>query len=730
MAKWWRSLLSARADSASRVLDEIRTLRAGFVLRDDESLKWVAKSVRRLPEMVALTAVVASRVLGLEMFDAQLEGALALAHGRVVEMQTGEGKTLAAVPAVAWYARAGGGVHVLTVNDYLARRDAEWMGEIYRWLGFSVGAVSQEQSLDERRTAYRRDITYASANEVGFDYLRDGLARYAHEQVLRPFAVAVIDEADSVLLDEARIPLVIAGGRVDPSAAAVDADRVVRHLRPQLHFAIEQMAHNVVLTPQGVSEVERLLGGSNLYDAGNLSVLTAVQDALHAHTLLHRDVDYLVQDSSVVSIDELKGRVVRDRRWPAGLQTALELKERVTRHRQGRVLGSITMENLIALYPLTCGMTGTASAQSAEFRELYDLEVEAIAPHRPVIRHDLADRGFATRAEKEEAVLEEIRARHRARQPVLVGTSSVQESERLSARLRDVPHSVLNARNEAAEAAIIARAGEAGAVTISTNMAGRGVDIRLGDTVAKLGGLHVIGTNRHESSRIDRQLRGRAGRQGDPGSSQFFVSRQDPLCVKYGEPARTPGLSDPRRLESLRPRRPRRAGPGTDDPVVSCGHFQRVAEGQSLECRLFLRKYESVVEGQRQRIAERRQRLLDGTIRSDSELNRIVALDTLDELWSDYLAVVSELRASTIWVSLAGGNPFREYLRTAHSMFQELTRTIDEETAVRIEHAKTHGIEPRERGATWTYLTTDEPFGTMTQRVMRQIAMMLFVLQR
>ena len=698
MRKWWRSLFPARAESATREMDEVRTLRDGFARLDDESLKRAARNATRLPEIVALTAVVASRVLGLQMFDAQLEGALALAHGRIVEMQTGEGKTLAAVPAVAWYARAGDGVHVLTANDYLAGRDAEWMRETYRWLGLSVAAVAQEMTPEERRLAYRRDITYASANELGFDYLRDGLAFHPDEQVLRPFAVAVIDEADSILLDEARIPLVIAAGTVEPSAVAVDADRVVRHLTPHVHFTSDQMARNVALTPQGVGEVERLLPCSNLYDAGHLNAVTAVQDALHAHTLLRRDIDYLVQDSTVLSIDELKGRVVRDRRWPGGLQTALELKEQVTRHRQGRVLGSITMENLIALYPEVCGMTGTTGAQAAEFRELYSLEVAVIAPNRPVIRRDDPDRGFATRAEKEDAVLDEIRRRHRSGQPVLAGTSSVEESERLSVRLHDVPHEVLNARNEDAEAALIARAGEAGVVTISTNMAGRGVDIHLGAGVAELGGLHVIGTNRHESTRIDRQLRGRAGRQGDPGSSQFFVSLEDPLLLKYAE------------------------GPGAQ--LSSCDHLQRVAEGQSLGCRLFLRKYETVVEGQRQQIADRRQRALTAQP-SASELERLVTLDTIDDLWSDYLTAVSEIRASTIWVSLGGGNPFREYLHTVHAMFQELTRTIDEEIVARLEHAATHGIEPRQRGATWTYLTTDEPFGTMTERLMRRLALML-----
>lgn len=701
MPQWWRSLIGRRRVSTPRELDHVRTLRDGFVHLDDETLGREARTASRLPEIVAVTAVVASRVLGLQMFDRQLEAALALAHGRIVEMQTGEGKTLAAVPAVAWYARAGNGVHVLTVNDYLAVRDAAWMGEIYRRLGLSVAAVGQDSTLEERRAAYRCDITYASANELGFDYLRDGLALEPYEQVLRPLAAAVVDEADSILLDEARIPLVIAGGTVEPSPVAIDADRVVRRLEPGHDFTVDQLAKNVVLTPKGAAHVERLLPCSNLYDADNLTALTAVQDALHAHTLLHRDVDYLVKDQLVQSIDELKGRVVRDRRWPAGLQTALELKEQVTRHRQGRVLGSITMENLIRLYPAVCGMTGTAAAQVTEFHELYGLDVAAIAPHRPVIRQDLPDLGFTTRAEKEEAVLSEIRKRHRSRQPVLVGTSSVDESERLSARLHDVPHQVLNARHEEAEAAIVARAGEADAVTISTNMAGRGVDIRLGAGVADLGGLHVIGTNRHESGRIDRQLRGRAGRQGDPGSSQFFVSRQDPLLLKYAD-------------------RP-------DTPLSSCDHLQRVADGQSLGCRLFLRKYESIVEGQRQHVAERRQRVLaDRQTRSPAE--RLITLETIDDLWADYLAVVSEVRASTIWVSLAGRNPFCEYLVTVHAMYQELMRSMDEEIAERVRSAAAGAWAPRQRGATWTYLTTDEPFGTMTERVMQRLAVRLYLM--
>jgi preprotein translocase subunit SecA len=698
MRAWWRSMFAGKT-AAQPEIHEVKRLQAEYAGLDDAALQQAARRASRLPEVVATTAVVASRVLGLQLFDVQLEGALALASGKIVEMQTGEGKTLAAVPAVVWYARSGRGVHVLTANDYLAGRDAAWMGEIYRWAGLEVAAVRQDMPPEARKGAYGRDVTYATANEVGFDYLRDQLALDPHEQVLRPFATAVIDEADSILIDEARIPLVIAGGTAERPAHAVRADPVVRRLIPHVHFTLEQSRRNVQLTPGGIDFVERALSSGNLFDARNLSLLTAVQDALHAHTLLTRDVDYLVQDDAVLSIDESKGRIVRDRRWPGNLQTALEIKEGVSRNRQGRILGSITIENLVNMYPAVCGMTGTAATQADEFREFYGFDVQVVPTNRPVIRIDQPDLFFETKADKEAAVVDEIRWLHDSGRPVLVGTSSVEESERLSRRLVDVPHQVLNARHEQAEAAIVERAGEYGVVTISTNMAGRGVDIRLGPGVADLGGLHVIGTNRHESRRIDHQLRGRAGRQGDPGSSQFFVSREDPLVVKYAD--NDPGLRTP------------------------CDALQRIAEGQSFDIRLFLRKYESLVEGQRLELLERRQAVLAGAQPCRSELERLITLATIDDLWSDYLAAANELRAGTIWFSLAGADPFRDYVRRVHAMFQEFTRTIDAEVPVRLERAAAVGADPRQRGATWTYLTTDEPFGSMTERAMRGLARMV-----
>jgi preprotein translocase subunit SecA len=702
MPGWWHSIVVGRRGADLNPVD-IRRLRDEHERLDDDALAaCVARATssddaNRAPaDVVAATAVVAQRTIGLRLFDVQLTAALALAEGRIVEMQTGEGKTLAAVPAIVWYARTHGGVHVLTANDYLARRDAAWMGPIYARLGLSVAAIQQSMDPEERRAAYRSDIVYATANEVGFDYLRDQLAREPGEQVLRPFAAAVIDEADSILIDEARIPLIIAGGEAPPSTDALRADALVRRLVPHRDFTIEQYGRTAQLTPYGVAIVERALACGNLFDAANYTMLAAVHEALHAHTLLTRDVDYLVKDDAVLSIDEAKGRIVRDRRWPATLQTALEIKEGVSRRRQGRILGSITIEHLVGLYPAVCGMTGTAATQADDFREFYGLEVEVMPTNRPMIRVDLADCCFDTLAEKEAAVAAEISRRHATGQPVLVGTASVEESERLSRRLADVRHHVLNARNEEAEAAIVASAGVRGAVTISTNMAGRGVDIRLGPGVTELGGLHVIGTNRHESRRIDHQLRGRAGRQGDPGSSQFFVSRQDPLMRKYGE--------------------------ADGSTCLAAEELQRIAEGQSFDIRLYLRKYESLLEGQRIAVAERRRGVLTGETQTGSELERIVTLTTIDEMWSDYLAAAGELRAGTIWMSLGGAEPFGDYVRRIHAMFQEFETALEAEIAVRVAQAEAHGVDSQHRGATWTYLTTDEPFGTMTTRALRGLA--------
>jgi preprotein translocase subunit SecA len=697
MRKWLHSLFSGSSENESteEQIARINHRRNQLASANDDDLGAAFRQSVDLLDTIAITAVVAARVLGLSMFDVQLQGSLAMANGKIAEMQTGEGKTLAAVPAVVWYARQNLAVHIMTANDYLARRDAEWMGGIYRFLGLSVGCIQQNSSTEDRKHAYACDVTYSTANEIGFDFLRDQLALYTQDQVHRPFGVALVDEADSILIDEARIPLVIAGGELDEEPLAHRVERVTRAFRRGLHFTVDDYERNIALTDTGIAAVEHAFRSGNLFREKNLALLTAVQDSLHAHTLLRRDVDYIVKNGEIESIDEFKGRVADNRRWPAGLQAAIEAKEGLELKQQGRILGSITLQNLIAMYSRVCGMTGTAATQTKEFKEIYKLDVEVIPTNRPVIRVDHPDELFRTKHEKEDALEEEVRTVHRTGQPVLVGTSSVEESERLSRRLRraNVPHQVLNARNDEQEAAIIARAGERGAVTISTNMAGRGTDIRLGEGVVNLGGLHVIGTNRHESRRIDNQLRGRAGRQGDPGSSRFFISLQDPLLVKYG--IETPLFRD--------------------DPEA----VQRVVEGQNLEIRKFLHQYESVVETHRQLIQARRQSLLDGTTPCSSENERLVSLTAIDDLWSDYLASIKELREGIHWISLGGGNPFYEYLNSVDDLFKELEAQIDEEIEERLAQVEAGELKPLERGATWTYLTSDQPFGTLSERFAR-----------
>jgi preprotein translocase subunit SecA len=511
--------------------------------------------------------------------------------------------------------------------------------------------------------------------------------------VHRPFAAAVIDEVDSILIDEARIPLVIAGGSNDESALAFLADQLVSALRGTVHYRVDTSGRNVGLTDEGIRIVENATGCHNLYEERNLPLLSAIQDALHAHALLHRDVDYLVKDGVIFMVDEFKGRTAQDRRWPAGLHTAIETKEDVAARPQGIILGSITLQHLAGLYPRICGMTGTAASSEIEFKTMYLLPVEPIPTNRPMIRIDHADAVFASKAEKEQAVLEEIRRAHAARQPVLVGTASIAESEKLSRSLADIPHHVLNAKNDEQEAAIVARAGQLSAVTISTNMAGRGTDIELGDGAAALGGLYVIGTNKHESRRIDDQLRGRAGRQGDPGCSRFFVSLEDDLMTKYGE---------------LNPRY-------SKDP----DNLQRLVEGQNLDLRIFLQKYEIPIEGQRHRIQTYRQKVLTGTQPCASELERIITLRTLDELWADYLGRVADFGSGVQWLSLGSRNPHHEYLRQVHQWFRELEAAIPREIKERLAEAESGGEQDyMERGAVWTYVTTDQPFGTWTQRTL------------
>lgn len=690
--KSFRSWFGTR--SVADEIQEIHRHQAELEKLDAPTLNHRFRQSEDLLEVVAIVALVASRVLGLQMFDVQLQGALALARGRIAEMQTGEGKTLACTPAVAWYARTGNGVHVMTVNDYLARRDALWMGGIYEFLGLSAGCIQQTMGNGERKAEYQRDITYATANEIGFDFLRDQIALRPEDQVHRPFHAAVIDEADSILIDEARIPLILAGGDADEEVIARQVDPIVRRLRRGVHFTLDEYGRNIALADEGIRVIESATRCGNLFAESNLALYTAVHNAIHAHDLLRRDVDYVVKDGSIESVDQFKGRIAQDRRWPAGLHTAIEAKEGVPFRRQGRVLGSITLQNLVALYPKICGMTGTAATQSQELHACYGLGVEVIPTNRPVVRTDEPDLVFDTKTAKEEAVVAEIRGVHASGQPILVGTSSVEESERLSVSLTcgpdPVPHVVLNARNEEEEAGIIARAGERAAVTISTNMAGRGVDIQLGEGVIELGGLYVLGMNRHESRRIDHQLRGRAGRQGDPGRSRFFISREDDLLVRHG-------------IQN-------------EKYHHDAESIQRLVEGQNLEIRKFLVKYEAVIEGQRQLIQERRQEILLSEL---PELDRVVSLATIDDLWSDHLAAITEIRSGVHWYAWGGRDPLHEYLTRVDSQYRALEDGLENEIAARLEEAREKGLDPSQRGATWTYLTTDRPFGEWSERILR-----------
>ncbi len=696
-------------------------------------------------EFFALVREASHRVLGLRPFDVQVLAAIALDAGHIVEMQTGEGKTLAAVMPAALNASLGKGVHVLTFNDYLARRDAEWMAPVYRMLGLSVGFVQQGMAREERVRAYLADVTYVTAKEAGFDHLRDLLATDPQLLVHRPFHFALVDEADSLLIDEARVPLVIAGSIGRETSRAPRLAALVASLTPGVHFDSDEYGRDVELTDAGIEQAERALGVGSLHGADNYRLLTELNCALHAHVLLRRDVDYIVRDGRIAVVDELTGRVVVDRHWPDGLQAALEAKEGLERQADGQILGTITLQHFLRGYPRLCGMTGTAQTASEELRSLYGRAVVVVPTHRPMIRVDRPDIVFTHRDAKERAVVEEIRRAHATGRPVLVGTLTVEESERLAARLRDagVTCQVLNARNDVMEASVIARAGSRGAVTISTNMAGRGTDIRLGGEreadhaqVAALGGLYVIGTNRHESPRVDFQLRGRAGRQGDPGESRFFISLEDDLLVRYGIEALIAGrVVTGKRDEPI------------DHPVIRAeiARAQRIIEGQNFEIRKTLSRYASVVEEQRREVMAARQALLHGDEILDAwrqsprwralvgEVGeaaaclaaRQVMLFQIDRAWREHLALAADLREGIHLVGLGGQDPLTRFTTELTVAYRGMEDAIEAATLDALDQIRTNdGQVDLERlglrgpSSTWTYLVNDDPFRN-------QIGMML-----
>ncbi|HXO79789.1 MAG TPA: accessory Sec system translocase SecA2, partial [Mycobacterium sp.] len=639
--RFWRLLGANTEKNQGRSLSQV-TASADYDEKaaglDDEQLRKAAglldlddlAEADDVPQFLAIAREAAERATGLRPFDVQLLGALRMLAGDVVEMATGEGKTLAGAIAAAGYALGGRHVHVVTINDYLARRDAEWMSPLLEALGLTVGWVTGESTAEERRAAYKCNVTYASINEIGFDVLRDQLVTDVDDLVSPNPDVALIDEADSVLVDEALVPLVLAGTshREKPRLEII---RLVGALQAGVHYDTDADSRNVHLTDAGAARVEKQLGGIDLYSEEHVgTTLTEVNVALHAHVLLHRDVHYIVRDDAVHLINSSRGRIAQLQRWPDGLQAAVEAKEGIETTETGEVLDTITVQALINRYPTVCGMTGTALAAGEQLRQFYKLGVSPIAPNTPNVREDETDRVYITAAAKTDAIIAHIIEIHETGQPVLVGTHDVAESEELHERLqrRGVPAVVLNAKNDAEEAAVIAEAGKLGAVTVSTQMAGRGIDIRLGgsdeadhDKVVELGGLHVVGTGRHHTERLDNQLRGRAGRQGDPGSSVFFSSWEDDVAAANLEPNKLPMQTD------------------DDGRIVSnkvaglLDHAQRVAEGRLLDVHANTWRYNQLTAQQRAIIVERRNKLLS-TAAPREELAEL-APERYDELAED-----------------------------------------------------------------------------------------------
>ncbi len=594
-----------------------------------------------LPEAFALAREASVRALGMRPFDVQLIGGIVLHQGKIAEMKTGEGKTLAAALPVYLNALTGKGVHVVTVNDYLARRDSEWMGAIYKFLGLSVGVIVHDLDDDERRDAYNCDVTYGTNNEFGFDYLRDNMKFGLQDYVQRELHYSIVDEVDSILIDEARTPLIISGPTHENTDRYFKINRIIPGLHKETHYTIDEKARSVVLTEEGVSRVEKSLNVSNLYDPAQMETLHHVTQALKAHTLFKNDVDYIVKDGQVIIVDEFTGRLMPGRRYSDGLHQALEAKEGVKIENENQTLATITFQNYFRMYDKLAGMTGTADTEAAEFKKIYNLEVVVIPTNVPMIRTDNSDLIYKTEQEKFDASVEEIKELYSRGQPVLVGTISIEKSEYLARRLKKlgIPHSVLNAKNHALEAEIVAQAGRYKAVTISTNMAGRGTDIVLGGNpvflarskskkgegseeyaqllqelkqqsevergkVLEAGGLHILGTERHESRRIDNQLRGRSGRQGDPGSSRFYLSLEDDLMRIFGG----------ERVKMIM----ERVGMEDGEPIEhkyttrAIENAQKKVEAHNFDIRKHLLEFDDVMNKQREVVYSQRRFILGG----------------------------------------------------------------------------------------------------------------------
>jgi len=711
-----------------------------------------------LPEAFATVREASVRTLNMRHFDAQLIGGIVLHQGKIAEMKTGEGKTLAATLPAYLNAIQGKGVHIITVNDYLAKRDTEWMGNIYNFLGISVGTILHGLDDDERKKAYGADIAYGTNNEFGFDYLRDNMKFYKDSIVQGELNFAIVDEVDSILVDEARTPLIISGPAEKSTNLYYKVNSIIPHLVRDKDFTIDEKARTSVLTEEGVAKAENILKVDNLYDPKYIELLHHINQALKAHTLFKRDVDYIVKSGNVIIVDEFTGRLMPGRRYSEGLHQALEAKENVKIENENQTLATITFQNYFRMYNKLAGMTGTADTEAAEFKKIYDLDVVVIPTDQPMIRRDNSDVIYKTKREKYEAALNEIEELHKKGQPVLVGTISIDVSESFSSKLkrRGIKHSVLNAKNHQKEAEIIAMAGQEGAVTISTNMAGRGTDIVLGDGVTERGGLHILGTERHESRRIDNQLRGRSGRQGDPGSSRFYLALEDDLLRIFGG-ERITGIMEKLGMEEGEP---------IEHNLISRAieNAQGKVEGHNFDIRKQLLEYDDVMNQQREVIYRQRREALagkdlktsiedmisekakeiaeffadektlpeewdikglkeavfkqfnfrlstfdndtldgltrDGLVRliSDSakeiynekesmigaeefrNLERIVMLQTVDNLWKDHLLSMDHLKEGIGLRGYAQQNPLIVYKKEGFEMFQDMISRVKKET--------------------------------------------------
>ena len=585
-----------------------------------------------LVEAFAVVREAAKRVLGMYPYKVQLMGGIALHEGNIAEMKTGEGKTLTATMPVYLNALTGKGVHVVTVNEYLASRDATEMGKLYQFLGLSVGLNLTNMSREEKQAAYNADITYGTNNEFGFDYLRDNMVLYKEHMVQRPLHYAIIDEVDSILIDEARTPLIISGTAQKPTKLYIQANAFVRTLKRDVDYTYDEKTKSVQLTEEGMNKAERAFGIDNLFDLKHVTLNHHINQALRAHVVMQRDVDYIVEDGKIVIVDPFTGRLMRGRRYSDGLHQAIEAKEGLEIQNESMTLATITFQNYFRMYEKLAGMTGTAKTEEEEFRSIYNMQVVVIPTNKPVIRDDRPDLIYRTMEGKFRAVVEDIAERHAKGQPVLVGTVSIETSELLSSMLtkRGIRHNVLNAKNHAKEAEIIAQAGQKGAVTIATNMAGRGTDIKLGEGVRELGGLAVIGTERHESRRIDNQLRGRSGRQGDPGVSQFYLSLEDELMRRFGS-ENMMAMMDRLGMDDSQP---------IQSKIVSKAveSAQKRVEGNNFDARKQLLQYDDVLREQREIIYRQRFQVLDSENLRDivekmiqSVIERVVRMHTPDE---------------------------------------------------------------------------------------------------